>query len=59
VVVIIDEYDKPILDLIDEPEHMEAVRKSLQSFYSVLKSEEANLRLVLVRVRVSVRLGLG
>ena len=48
VVVIIDEYDKPILDLIDEPEHMEAVRKSLQSFYSVLKSEEANLRLVFI-----------
>lgn len=48
VVVIIDEYDKPILDLIDEPKEMEAVRKSLQSFYSVLKSEESNLRLVFI-----------
>ena len=46
VVVIIDEYDKPILDLIDSPEHMEAVRKSLQTFYSILKSEESNIRLV-------------
>ena len=48
VVVIIDEYDKPILDLIDEPKEMEAVRKSLQTFYSVLKSEESNLRLVFI-----------
>jgi hypothetical protein len=48
VVVIIDEYDKPILDLINKPEEMEAVRESLQTFYSVLKSEEANLRLVFI-----------
>ena len=48
VVVIIDEYDKPILDLIDEPKEMEAVRKSLQSFYAVLKSQEVNLRLVFI-----------
>jgi hypothetical protein len=48
VVIIIDEYDKPVLDLIDEPKKMEAVRKSLQSFYSVLKGEEANLRLVFI-----------
>ena len=48
VVIIIDEYDKPILDLINKPEHMEAVRESLQSFYSVLKSEEAKLRLVFI-----------
>jgi hypothetical protein len=48
VVVIIDEYDKPILDLIKEPEKMEAVRKSLQSFYAVLKPQESNLRLVFI-----------
>jgi hypothetical protein len=48
VVVIIDEYDKPILDLIKKPERMEAVHESLQSFYSVLKSEESNLRLVFI-----------
>ena len=48
VVVIIDEYDKPILDLINKLEETEAVRESLQSFYSVLKSEEANLRLVFI-----------
>ena len=48
VVVIIDEYDKPILNLINEPTEMEAVRKSLQSFYSVLKPQEANLRLVFI-----------
>ena len=46
VVLIIDEYDKPVLDLLDSPEQMETVRKSLQSFYSVLKSEESNIRMV-------------
>ncbi len=48
VVVIIDEYDKPVLDLLDSPEQMEAVRKSLQTFYSILKSEESNIRLVFI-----------
>ena len=48
VVVIIDEYDKPILDLINKPKEMEAVRESLQSFYSVLKSEDVSLRLVFI-----------
>jgi hypothetical protein len=48
VVIIIDEYDKPILDLIDKPKEMEAVRESLQSFYAVLKSQEVNLRLVFI-----------
>ena len=48
VVIIIDEYDKPVLDLINKPEEMEAVRESLQTFYSVLKSQESNLRLVFI-----------
>jgi hypothetical protein len=48
VVIIIDEYDKPILDLINKPKEMEAVRDKLQSFYSVLKSEEVSLRLVFI-----------
>ena len=48
MVVIIDEYDKPILDLINKPEEIEAVRQSLQSFYSVLKAQESNLRLVFI-----------
>ena len=48
VVVIIDEYDKPVLDLIDSPEQMEAVRESLQSFYAILKPQESNLRLVFI-----------
>ena len=48
VVIIIDEYDKPILDLINKPKEMEEVRESLQSFYAVLKSQEVNLRLVFI-----------
>ena len=46
VVVIIDEYDKPVLDLIDQPEVAESVRKELDAFYSILKSHESQLRLV-------------
>jgi hypothetical protein len=46
--LIIDEYDKPVLDLINKPEEIEAVRQSLQSFYSVLKAQESNLRLVFI-----------
>ena len=48
VVIIVDEYDKPILDLINKPKEMEEVRESLQSFYAVLKSQEVNLRLVFI-----------
>ena len=48
VVVIIDEYDKPILDLLTEPQEIEGVRKSLQTFYAILKSSEEHLRLVFI-----------
>jgi hypothetical protein len=48
VVVIIDEYDKPILEEIDNPELREKIRKELQSFYSILKSSSSDLRLVFI-----------
>lgn len=37
VVVIIDEYDKPITDLIDKPELCEQSREELRHFYGTLK----------------------
>ncbi|MDR1293025.1 MAG: ATP-binding protein [Clostridiales Family XIII bacterium] len=46
VVVLIDEYDKPIIDHIDEPEKAEANRESLGYFYGILKGQDANLRFV-------------
>jgi hypothetical protein len=37
VVVLVDEYDKPILDVIENKKEAEEVRKELKAFYSVLK----------------------
>jgi hypothetical protein len=45
VVILIDEYDKPILDNITE-ESIEDIRKTMQSFYSVIKSTEPYQRFV-------------
>jgi hypothetical protein len=42
VVVIIDEYDKPITDLIDSPEQAELVRAELRNFYGTLKGEDVD-----------------
>jgi hypothetical protein len=46
VVVIIDEYDSPLLDTIDKPEIHADMRGKLKGFYSVLKSSGAYLRFV-------------
>ncbi len=47
VVILIDEYDKPILDLIDKKGVYE-VREILKGFYSVLKALDKYIRFVLV-----------
>jgi Predicted AAA-ATPase/PD-(D/E)XK nuclease superfamily len=46
VVVLIDEYDKPILDNIDLPERAREMREGLKNLYSVLKGADAHLRFV-------------
>jgi hypothetical protein len=46
VVVLIDEYDKPIVDHIDEIEKATKNRKILQDFFGALKSSDAFLRFV-------------
>ena len=48
VVVLIDEYDKPILDHISDIELAEANRKALRGFYGVLKSMDSFLRLTFI-----------
>lgn len=48
VVVLIDEYDKPITDFIDNPIKANENREFLRSFYTTLKAEHENLRLVFV-----------
>ena len=40
VVILIDEYDKPIIDNLTRPEIREAFRSTLQGFYSVMKSRD-------------------
>jgi len=44
VVVIIDEYDKPLLDTIDNEEMHVSLRGELKGFYGVLKSFDSYLR---------------
>ena len=45
VVILIDEYEKPLLDVIDKS-YFERYREELAAFYSVLKSNEAKIKLL-------------
>jgi len=44
VVILIDEYDKPILDNIEDPEVAKKIRDGLVNFYSVIKGSDEFLR---------------
>ena len=44
VVVIIDEYDAPLLDLMHEDETLDAFRKAMQEFYIPLKAADPMIR---------------
>ena len=44
VVVLVDEYDKPILDVLDTPELAIANRAALRGLYSTLKFNDAHIR---------------
>ena len=48
VVVLVDEYDKPLLDVIDNPLLLESNRSILKSFYGAMKSAQASLRFVML-----------
>ena len=48
VVVLIDEYDKPILDCIDNPALMDENRQALKSFYESMKGVQKVLRFVML-----------
>jgi len=47
-VVLVDEYDKPLLSTIGKPELHEAMKSVLKAFYGVLKSADAHLKFVLL-----------
>ncbi|MDR1632292.1 MAG: ATP-binding protein [Dysgonamonadaceae bacterium] len=46
VVVLIDEYDKPIIDNLFVPEIMEENKKILHNFYQILKAADEHLRFI-------------
>jgi hypothetical protein len=46
VVVLVDEYDKPILDNISELSIAKELRDGLKNLYSVLKSQDTNLQFI-------------
>ena len=48
VVVLVDEYDKPILDNLTDAPVAAAMREGLRDFYSVLKGADAHLKFVLL-----------
>ena len=44
VVVLVDEYDKPILDNLTDPDTARALRDGLRNLYSVIKDTDAHIR---------------
>ena len=47
-VVILDEYDAPLLNYLDKPEPLEEVRRILKEFYTPLKESDACLHYVFI-----------
>ncbi len=58
VVVLVDEYDKPIIDHLDDTAQAQANRNQLRSFYSVLKDAAPYIELVFI-TGVSAQLDSG
>ncbi len=48
IVILIDEYDKPILDHIDNVERAVEMREILKGFYTVIKGSDEYIRFVLL-----------
>ena len=48
VVILVDEYDKPLLATIDHPELQDSFRSTLKAFYGVLKSMDGCIKFALL-----------
>jgi hypothetical protein len=48
VIILIDEYDKPILDNIEKREEVEGIRELLKGFYTTLKGLDRYIRFVII-----------
>ncbi len=46
VVILVDEYDKPILDNIERVDVAAEMREGLKNLYSVMKSQDANIQFI-------------
>jgi hypothetical protein len=44
VVILVDEYDKPILDNLGDPDVARAMREGLRHVYSVIKGQDAHIK---------------
>ena len=47
-VVLVDEYDKPILDVLDDPQQAKANRDDLRGLYGTLKASDAHVELTFI-----------
>ena len=48
VVILIDEYDKPIIDNVDNLAEAQRIRDTLRSFYTIIKAMDEYLRFVFI-----------
>ena len=48
VVILVDEYDKPILDNLTKPEIARELRDGLRDLYSVIKGQDAHIRFAML-----------
>jgi hypothetical protein len=48
MIILIDEYDKPILDNIEKKEEAEKIRETLKGFYTTLKGLDKYIRFMLI-----------
>lgn len=48
IVILIDEYDKPIIDYITKPELAVEMREILKGFYTIIKASDEYIRFVLL-----------
>ncbi len=48
VVILVDEYDKPLLETVDNPERQKNFRAELRAFYSNLKSQDEHIRFAML-----------
>ncbi len=48
VVLLIDEYDKPLIDFLHDTDQLEANRSVMKSFYSILKGRDGQIRLLFI-----------